>query len=138
MKQSKVISLEKFNKWLDKNREYVNLGSTDGKAGWNLKSNYKNKSFECGCGKKHKFIPDHTTIWWSRRFTDGKMILQDPDCKYICYIEMKGAFIVDFETLYSAEFYSIVEQLYLDPRKDKNYSNFMSLIKNQKIEVKDK
>jgi hypothetical protein len=41
----KIISLEKFNQWLDKNREYINLGSIDGKAGWNLKSNYKNKPF---------------------------------------------------------------------------------------------
>jgi hypothetical protein len=133
VKKSKIISLEKFNDWLDKNREYVTLGSTDGKAGWNLKGNYKNKPFKCGCGQTHKFIPDYTTIWWRRLFTDGKMILQQPGCDYICYIEMKGAFIIDFETLYSAKFYSVADQLFLDPRKDQNYSNFMSLIKNQKI-----
>jgi hypothetical protein len=40
VRKSKIISLEKFNDWLHKNREYVNLGSTDGKAGWNLKLNY--------------------------------------------------------------------------------------------------
>jgi len=129
----KIISLEKFNQWLDKNREYINLGSIDGKAGWNLKSNYKNKPFKCGCGETHKFIPDYTKIWWRRRFTDGKMILQDLNCKFICYVEIKGAFISKFETLYSAKFYSIVEQMFLDSRKDKNFSNFMSLIKNQKI-----
>jgi hypothetical protein len=61
------------------------------------------------------------------------MILQDLNCKFICYVEIKGAFISKFETLYSAKFYSIVEQMFLDSRKDKNFSNFMSLIKNQKI-----
>ena len=128
MKKSKIISLEKFNDWLDKNREYVNLGSTDGKAGWNLKLNYKNKPFECGCGEVHKFIPDHTKIWWRRTLTDGKMILQDPSCTYICYIEIVGIFVSNFETIFSANKFSS------DPKKSyNNYLNFMILIENKKI-----
>lgn len=132
MRKNKIISLEEFNKWLDKNREYVNLGSTDGKTSWNLK-NYKNKTFECGCGETHKFIPDYTKIWWRRRFSDGKMILQDMDCKYICYVEIKGVFVGRFETLYSAKFCSTTGELLLNFSKDKNFSNFISLIENQKI-----
>jgi hypothetical protein len=36
MKQIKVVSLEKFNQLLDKNREYVNLGSEPSSFGFPL------------------------------------------------------------------------------------------------------
>lgn len=127
MNKSKVITLEELNIWLNKNRELVVLGSTDGKADWNLKMNYKNKPYKCGCGETHKFIPDFTKIWWKRKLTAGKMILQEPTCTFICYIEMKGIFKVEFETIYSANKFSSNE------KKDyENFLNFISTINNGK------
>ena len=125
--KSKVISLEKFNNWLFKNKEYIVLGSTDGKAGFNLRHNHANKPYECGCGVTHKFIPNYTRIFWRRVITDARMIVQDPSCTFICYLEMKGIFIIKFETLYSANKYTGNKEL-----DEKNSWNFSSLILTKK------
>ena len=127
--KSKIITIKKFIDWLEKNKSYIILGTTDGKVGWNLK-NYANKPYECGCGHTHKFMPGWTILYWRARFTDARLIVQDPSCTFICYLEMKGIFIVNFETKYSTNQYTGDKEL-----DEKNARRLVSLITSKTTSI---
>jgi len=63
------------------------------------------KKYDCGCKKKHIFSSDYTKIHWHEKglVNIDKLILQEPGCNFINFIELEGIFIINFKTTYSTD-----------------------------------
>jgi len=60
---------------------------------------YHSCTYECGCGKTHNFNSATKIL---REIPMLKLVLQDPKCKYVTLIKIKGIFKYRFESLFSA------------------------------------
>lgn len=56
-------------------------------------------TFECGCGNVHTF---NSTTEILRELPMLKLVLQDPTCKYVTFVKIKGFFKYKLESLFSA------------------------------------
>ena len=65
---------------------------------------YLDLSFECGCGKTHKYNNIYTPPFMDNH-GNGQMCLMVKECKYLNAVELKGTFNIDrMENLFSCEF----------------------------------
>jgi hypothetical protein len=63
------------------------------------------KKYDCGCGKKHTFTSTYTKVHWHEKglVNINKLILQEPGCNFVNFIELEGVFLIKFKTTFSTD-----------------------------------
>jgi hypothetical protein len=98
----KILSPEEFYKKTGVGLVTIGEFKRTSRSDWIIYHNTF-KKYKCGCGKKHTFTSTYTKVHWheSGIVNINKLILQEPGCEFINFIELEGVFIIDFKTLYS-------------------------------------